>query len=153
MADQPIAGGKQTVVEEGTQFKGSLTSTCPILVNGRIEGDIDTPALAVSATGSVKGTVKVGQVHSQGEIEGEFDAETVRLAGRVRDNTVIRTKSLEVKLTSETHKMQVVFGECELAVGDVPVDEPRKKKRDIKGPGSEVPPPVGDGGGGIGGVS
>jgi len=150
MADQPIAGGKQTVVEEGTQFKGSMTSTCPILVNGRIEGDIDTPALAVSATGSVKGTVKVGQVHSQGEIEGEFDAETVRLAGRVRDNTVIRAKSLEVKLVSENAKMQVVFGETELSIGDNPVDEPRKKKREPKGPGSEIPP-VGDGG--IGGVS
>jgi cytoskeletal protein CcmA (bactofilin family) len=150
MADQPIAGGKQTVVEEGTQFKGSLTSTCPILVNGRIEGDIDTPALAVSATGSVKGVVKVGQVHSQGEIEGEFDAETVRLAGRVRDNTVIRAKSLEVKLTSETNKMQVIFGETELSIGENPVDEPRKKKREAKPP-SEVPPPAGDGG--IGGIS
>ena len=37
--EQPKPGTKQTVVEEGTQFKGSLTSTCPVLVNGRVEGD------------------------------------------------------------------------------------------------------------------
>ena len=82
--------GKQTVVEDGTHFRGSLTSTCPIVVNGRVEGDVDAPGLFVSATGSVKGKVKVGEVQSEGELEGEFDAETVRLAGRVKDKTVLR---------------------------------------------------------------
>lgn len=143
--EQPKAGvGKQTVVEEGTHFKGSMTSTCPVLVNGRVEGDIETPALSVSATGSVKGKAKVGEVHSQGEIEGEFDADTVRLAGRIRDNTVIRAKSLEVKLSSETNKMQVIFGECELSVGDAPGDDAKKGKGKGGKPGSEAPPP-GDG--------
>jgi cytoskeletal protein CcmA (bactofilin family) len=141
--DQPKTGGKQTVVEEGTHFKGSMTSTCPVLVNGRVEGDIETPALSVSGTGSVKGKAKVGEVHSQGEIEGEFDADTVRLAGRIRDNTVIRAKSLEVKLTSD-NKMQVIFGECELAVGDAPSDDAKKGKGKGGKPGSEAPPP-GDG--------
>ena len=137
--EQPKAGaGKQTIVEEGSHFKGSLISTCPVLVNGRIEGDVETPALSVSPTGSVKGKAKVGEVQSQGEIEGEFDAETVRLAGRVRDNTVIRAKTLEVKLASETSKMQVIFGECELAVGDAPSDDAKKGKK--RGPGSETPP-------------
>lgn len=136
----PKAGGKQTVVEEGTHFKGSMTSTCPVLVNGRIEGDIETPALSVSTTGSVKGKAKVGEVHSQGEIEGEFDADVVRLAGRIRDNTVIRAKTLEVKLSSETNKMQVIFGESELIVGDMPSDDKKKGKGKT---GSEVPP--GDG--------
>jgi cytoskeletal protein CcmA (bactofilin family) len=34
------AGGKKTLVEEGTQFKGSLTSSCPVVVRGRVEGDV-----------------------------------------------------------------------------------------------------------------
>ena len=33
--------GRKTLVEEGTQFKGSLTSDCPIEVKGRVEGDTD----------------------------------------------------------------------------------------------------------------
>jgi cytoskeletal protein CcmA (bactofilin family) len=137
--EQPKAGaGKQTIVEEGSHFKGSLVSTCPVLVNGRIEGDVETPSLSVSPTGSVKGKAKVGEVQSQGEIEGEFDAETVRIAGRVRDNTVIRAKTLEVKLASETSKMQVIFGECEISAGDAPNDDAKKGKK--KGPSSEAPP-------------
>ena len=136
--EQPKPGVKQTIVEEGTQFKGSLTSTCPVLVHGRVEGDIETPTLSVSTTGSVKGKVKVGEVSSSGEIEGEFDADAVRLAGRVRDNTVIRAKTLEVKLASDG-KMQVIFGESQLSVGDQPMDDDAKKgkKRDR---GSEAPP-------------
>jgi cytoskeletal protein CcmA (bactofilin family) len=142
--------GKQTVVEEGTHFRGSLTSTCPIVVNGRIEGDIDTPGLFVSASGSVKGKVKVGEVQSQGELEGEFDADTVRLAGRIKDKTVLRAKVLEVQLATEGSKMQVIFGETELAVGDAPTDDleaQRNKRAKNKGRPSDAPPiPEGTGG-------
>ncbi|MFZ5893213.1 MAG: bactofilin family protein [Myxococcota bacterium] len=114
---------KQTIVEEGTEFRGTLLSTCPIVVRGRIEGEIDTPALSVSEKGSVHGRAKVGTIKSLGELSGEFDADTVELAGRVKDNTIIRAKSLEVKLASDDNKMQVMFGDTELAVGDAPEDE------------------------------
>ncbi len=126
---------KQTVVEEGTEFKGTLLSNCPVVVRGRIEGDIDTPALTVSEKGAVHGKAKVGTIKSLGELSGEFDAEVVELAGRVKDNTIIRAKSLEVKLASDDAKMKITFGDCELAVGDVPADESnskatRKSRRD-----------------------
>ena len=112
-----MSNGRKTLVEEGTQFKGSLSSDCPIEVKGRIEGDLSAPALAVSTSGAVHGRVKVGQIQSQGELAGEFDADVVQLSGTVKDNTVIRAKSLEVKLTAKGGKMQVIFGECELEVG------------------------------------
>lgn len=117
---RPTAPNKHTVVEEGSSFKGTLTSSCPIHVHGRIEGDLETPSLMVSPTGVVHGKVKVGMVRSQGELAGEFDADSIELAGTVRDNTVIRARSLEVKLASTRGKLQVIFGECELAVGDEP---------------------------------
>jgi cytoskeletal protein CcmA (bactofilin family) len=119
---RPSAPNKHTVVEEGSSFKGTLTSSCPIHVHGRIEGDLQTPALTVSATGVVHGKVKVGMVRSQGELAGEFDADSVELAGTVRDNTVIRARSLEVKLASARGKLQVIFGDCELSVGDEPTE-------------------------------
>jgi cytoskeletal protein CcmA (bactofilin family) len=118
---------KQTIVEEGTEFRGTLVSTCPIVVRGRIEGDIDTPSLAVSEKGAVHGKVKVGTIRSAGELSGEFDADSVELAGRVKDNTIIRAKSLEVKLSTEETKMQVTFGDCELAVGEEPRDDGGKR--------------------------
>ena len=113
---------KLTVVEEGTEFKGTLTSSCPIDVRGRVEGELKTPSLTVSATGAVHGRAQVGEVRSQGEISGEFDADKVELSGVVRDNTVIRARSLDVKLGAQRGKIQVVFGECELSVGDEPTE-------------------------------
>jgi cytoskeletal protein CcmA (bactofilin family) len=127
---------KQTIVEEGTEFKGILTSTCPIVVRGRIEGEVDAPSLTVSEKGAVHGRAKVGSIRSLGELSGEFDADTVDLAGRVKDNTIIRAKTLEVKLAAEDAKMQVTFGDCELAVGDAPEDEAGGAKR--KGGGGNV---------------
>jgi cytoskeletal protein CcmA (bactofilin family) len=108
---------RKTLVEEGTQFKGSLSSDCPIEVKGRIEGDLNAPALSVSPSGAVHGRIKVGEIRSQGELAGEFDADVVQLSGVVRDSTIIRARSLEVKLAPPTGKMQVIFGECELEVG------------------------------------
>jgi cytoskeletal protein CcmA (bactofilin family) len=136
--------GRKTLVEEGTHFKGSLSSDCPIEVKGRVEGDLTAPALAVSASGAVHGKVKVGEMKSQGELAGEFDADVVQLSGTVKDSTIIRAKSLEVKLVPANGKMQVIFGECELEVGSeqpakMEAKEPEKKNGSIRPP-PEVPP-------------
>ncbi len=117
---------KRTLVEEGTELKGSLTSTCPVLVRGRVEGDVKAPALTVSPTGAVHGRAKVGELQTEGELSGEFDADAVQLSGKVQDRTVIRSKTLSVQLSTDTGKLQVVFGACELAVGDPPPDPENK---------------------------
>jgi cytoskeletal protein CcmA (bactofilin family) len=113
-------GDKRTLVEEGTELRGSLSSKCPVLVRGRIEGEVAAPSLTVSTTGAVHGRAKVGEIKSQGELSGEFDADSIQLSGAVRDGTIIRAKTLEVKLAPANGKMQVVFGECSLDVGDAP---------------------------------
>jgi len=148
MSDSKNSSDRKTLVEEGTQFKGSLSSNCPIEVKGRIEGDVTAPALTVALGGAVHGKVKVGEIRSQGELAGEFDADVVQLSGTVKDNTVIRAKSLEVKLTSATSKMQVIFGECELEVGG---DQPQAavaaqpssppKTVSVRPKAESVPPP------------
>jgi len=129
---RPSATQKYTVVEEGSSFKGTLTSSCPIHVHGRVEGELETPALTVSATGAVHGRAKVGAVRSQGELSGEFDADSIELAGSVKDNTVIRARSLEVKLASARGKLQVMFGECELAIGEAPSESDRVEPPIVK---------------------
>src|SRR3954471_18265467 len=129
---------KRTLVEEGTTFKGSLTSTCPIFVKGGIEGDIQAPSLTVAASGVVSGKLKAGELKSEGSLAGEVDVDKVQLSGSVKDNTVIRAKSLEVKLTASSAKMQVVFGECELEVGEQPTREKAAEKPQENG--KSVPP-------------
>lgn len=115
--------GKHTLVEEGTEFKGTMSSSCPIVVMGKVEGDIAGPVIHVTPSGVVSGVVKVKQLRSDGELAGEVEADTVEISGRVRDRTVIRARSLEVSLSVAKGGMQVVFGECELAVGDEPNKE------------------------------
>jgi cytoskeletal protein CcmA (bactofilin family) len=136
-----MSNGRKTLVEEGTQFKGSLSSDCPIEVKGRVEGDLTAPALTVSPSGAVHGKVKVGEMKSQGELAGEFDADLVQLSGTVKDNTVIRAKSLEVKLAPANGKMQVIFGECELEVGsEQPAKDQTKDNKTPEKPPSARPP-------------
>lgn len=129
---------KRTTVEEGTTFKGSLSSTCPVLVKGAIEGDLNTPSLTIATTGAVSGKVKAGELKSEGELSGEIDVEKVQLSGTVKDNTVIRAKSLEVKLSVTGARMQVIFGECALEVGEQPSREKMEPKPQN---GKSMPPP------------
>lgn len=118
---QPAA--KQTLIEDDTEFKGKLSSKCPVVVKGSVDGEIAGPSLHVSASGTVTGQVKVTELRSEGTIGGEFDADTIHLAETVKNNTVIKARSLEVKLTPQNGRLQVTFGECELAVGEVPSKE------------------------------
>ena len=111
--------GKHTLIEEGTEFKGSLSSNCPIVVVGKVEGDVTGPMIHVASSGVVAGKVNVKQLRSEGVLAGEVEAETVQIAGTVRDKTRIRARSLEVTLNTNKG-MEVVFGECELAIGDEP---------------------------------
>lgn len=115
--------GKHTLVEEGTEFKGSLSSKCPIVVMGKVEGDVTGPVIHVTASGVIAGNVKVKELQSYGEVAGEVEADAVQISGKVRDKTVIRARSLEVSLISAKGGMEVVFGECELSVGDEPNKE------------------------------
>ena len=111
---------KRTLIEDGTELKGTLTSNCPIVVMGRVEGELSGPSVEVTETGILSGKAKVTELHSRGELAGEFDAKVVELSGRVRDKTIIRAESLEVSLRREEGRIEMVFGDCELAIGDAP---------------------------------
>jgi cytoskeletal protein CcmA (bactofilin family) len=112
--------GKRTLIEEGTELKGTLTSTCPVVVLGRLEGQMTGPSVDVAESGVLSGRAKVKELRSRGELAGEFEADSVELSGRVHDKTIIRAKTLEVKLQRSDGRLEVTFGECELAVGDAP---------------------------------
>jgi cytoskeletal protein CcmA (bactofilin family) len=111
---------KKTLIEEGTEFKGTLTSSCPIVVMGKVEGEMTGPSVEVTESGILCGKAKVTELRSRGELAGEFDADVVELSGRVRDKTLVRAKSLEVSLQRADGRVEMIFGDCELAVGDAP---------------------------------
>jgi cytoskeletal protein CcmA (bactofilin family) len=114
---------RRTLIQEGTVFTGELEASCPITVMGTIEGDVTGPSMEVTENGVVSGHVKVTALSSRGELAGVVEAESVQLSGRVRERTVIRARSLEVKLSSEKAGIEMLFGNCELAIGVPPSNE------------------------------
>jgi len=119
---------KQTVIESGTQIDGTIKSERPIVLSGNITGKITAPSLEITKEGTVNGTVTVSQFSCKGEVGGEVIAESVELAGRVSDSTVIKSKTLDVKLAQGEGGVQVTFGNCELQVGDLPARPAAKPK-------------------------
>jgi cytoskeletal protein CcmA (bactofilin family) len=128
---------KQTVIEEGTEFKGNLKSSCTIVVNGLVEGELDAPEVTITRTGSVMGVVRAKKVRSEGTLSGRVEAAEVYLSGGVRSDTVLKTKKLEVKLGSDDAQLEVKFGECMLADPNITDDKSLTRP-------SLTPPPLGD---------
>jgi cytoskeletal protein CcmA (bactofilin family) len=120
-----MANSNTTLIEEGTELTGSLSSSCPVVVKGRFVGDVTAPSLTVSASGAVDGKMTVAELRSSGEISGELETDTAELTGNVKDNTIVRAKSLEVKLTPQNGKVELVFG----AAGAAEAALARKKRR------------------------
>ena len=116
---------KHTLIEQGTEFKGTMKSSCPVVVNGRIEGDLSAPELEVTATGTVQGNIKAERLSSRGVLSGNIDAGDLFLSGSIGSKTVIKAKNLEVKLNPEQGRMELTIGECTLDVGE----EPSKERR------------------------
>ncbi len=108
---------EHSIIAPGTEFEGVVVSSCGIIVGGRITGDLSAPSLHVHEKGTVGGRIKVGSLISRGEISGEIDADKVELSGRVGDRTVLRAKTLDVKLGEDGGPLRVAFGDCELQVG------------------------------------
>jgi len=116
---------KHTLVEQGTEFKGTMKSSCPVVVNGRIEGELTAPELEVTVSGTVQGNIKAERLSSRGVLSGNVDAGDLFLSGAIGSKTVIKAKNLEVKLTPEQGRMELTIGECTLDVGDEPTKERR----------------------------
>ena len=140
MPQQPTKGDKQTLIEQGTEFKGTMKSTCPVVVNGRMEGELSAPELDVTSTGVVRGNIKADRLSSRGNLSGNIDAGDLFLSGAVGSKTVIKAKNLEVKLSPEQGRMELTIGECTLDVGDEPTRERRSEPSlDRRGSSAQLP--------------
>lgn len=118
MDQRPV---KESIVAQGASFKGTVTSEGPVTVSGVVDGELTAPVLVVTESGSVNGRIKVEELTSAGELSGEIDAGSLQLSGRVRDNTSIRARTLEVKLASDgDDPLRLVFGTATLEVGTEP---------------------------------
>lgn len=112
---------KETLVEDGTELEGNLASSCPVVVRGTLSGTVRAPQLTVADSGVVKGDIKVDNLQSSGVLAGSIDADVIALGGEVHDDTVIRARSLEVRLAAPDGRLAVRFGSVTLEIGDDPL--------------------------------
>lgn len=139
MSEEQTSGqAKTTVVEEDTQLEGALSARGPVLVMGRVNGDLSGLSIEITETGAIAGRIKTPALHSRGVLSGTIEAEDVELSGRIMNDTVIRAQSLTVELDT-AGTTNTVFGDCELEIGEAPVNAQ---------PAGDLPPPRSRPGGG-----
>ncbi len=67
----------QTIVGEGTEIKGTITSTGVVRIDGRLEGSIDHSGdLIVGPKGNVIANVRAKGLAVAGEVRGQIEVET-----------------------------------------------------------------------------
>ena len=114
MPDSTVAGSPReptTIVQDGTDFRGDFTSTCPIIVNGRIQGVVKAPAVTVTDSGAVQGNVEAKTIACKGSVSGVLEADTIELSGEIAQNTIIRAQRLRLNIESTAGRIELAFGQ------------------------------------------
>jgi cytoskeletal protein CcmA (bactofilin family) len=110
IATRPGSGAEPTTfVEEGTHFRGDFTSLCPIIVNGRIEGDVKAPAVTVTTSGALLGKVEAKTISCKGSVAGVLEADAIELSGAIARDTIIRAQRLNLDVESTSGRIELAF--------------------------------------------
>ena len=84
---RPTKGRDLTAfIDEGSEIEGKYTFTGTVLLNGKFQGEIDSPdTLIIGERGVVNASVRAGTLVVNGELVGNVHAsERVELSGRAR---------------------------------------------------------------------
>lgn len=110
---RPGSGAEPTtVVEEGTSFKGNLTSRCPVIVKGRIEGELKAPTVTVTTSGALLGKVEAKTISCKGSASGVLEADVIELSGAIARDTIIRAQRLNLDVESTTGRIEIAFNQA-----------------------------------------
>src|SRR5262249_53450811 len=107
-----------SIVESGTDFKGTFTSSCPIVVNGSIEGDVTAPGVKVTPSGVLHGHVHARSISCRGSAAGVFEADTIELSGAIAQNTIIRAQRLNLNIASTSGRIELAFAQAVTVASD-----------------------------------
>ena len=98
-----------TLVAEGSYFKGDFISSCPIVVNGRIEGDVRAPAVTVTSSGALQGKIEATTISCTGSVAGVLEADAIELSGAIARDTIIRAQRLNLDVESTSGRIELAF--------------------------------------------
>ena len=80
-SQQPATSGDMSVISRGLTIEGNLSGEDDIRVDGIVTGDIRSRTLIVSQGATVNGSVTAESIELLGNISGELDGKSVRIAG------------------------------------------------------------------------
>lgn len=86
-APAPKPGGRGTVMGDKTRFNGKLETDEPLVIHGRVEGEIrSTSEVEVGESGEVKGTISAKGLVIAGRVTGDCaagDRLEIRASGKL----------------------------------------------------------------------
>ena len=71
---------EEAVIGQGLKIAGNLECEGDIVVAGAVEGEVTSRGLTVIRDATVKGTIRCETVQVMGEVEGQINASSVRVA-------------------------------------------------------------------------
>ena len=97
--------GEPSVINAGLTIVGNLQSNNDVVISGTIEGDITSRGLTVSEGASVTGTIECANVQVQGNVNGQVNASSVKIArtGNVSGDIVYDTLSIDEGAVVQGH--------------------------------------------------
>ena len=112
-ATRPVSRAEPTtIVEEGTDFRGEFTSRCPVIVHGRIEGDVKAPAVTVTTSGALQGKVEAKTIRCKGSVAGVLEADVIELTGAIARDTIVRAQRLNLDVESTSGRIELAFNQA-----------------------------------------
>lgn len=132
-----------SIISSDLEIDGNLKSTGDIQIDGRVNGDVTSNTLTISAQAVVRGTLQATDVVIAGEVIGSIQAKNVKLMKSAHITADICHESLAIEAGAhfEGHCRQINEGKYALDATPKQVSLPPKrlvKKADAKTVESEV---------------
>ena len=105
-------GAPVRLVGEGTHCRGEFASRHPVIVHGRIEGDVKAPTVTVTASGALQGRIEAKTISSTGSVAGVLEADSIELTGAIAQDTIVRAQRLSLDVESTTGRIELAFNQA-----------------------------------------
>ena len=92
----PVAG-EASLIDTDMRITGSVTSVGDIVLAGTVEGEIKCRNLFVEDQATLTGTIEAEETVVSGQVNGEVNADVLRITSTGVFDGIIKTKGIEVE--------------------------------------------------------
>jgi len=95
------AGDRRSVLAEGLQLDGQVTSKGPVEISGRLVGSVSAPDVLITQSGALEGEVLALNLTVLGTVTGTISARSVSLAEGAKAEGDITYQQISIELNAE----------------------------------------------------